>query len=328
MDPKNNNLTPGTPGNRRTHKNIFYRKAAFFIAKAAVSSGIIVFLLSKIDTANVIVFFKNIDPLKFSISVSINLLVALLSSYRLMLFIPQNMPAGKVFSINLIGLFFNNLLPGSTGGDAIKFFYIFKHTGQGVTTAGSVFMDRLAGFTSVLLIGFVSAMANFGKLRGTGVNYIVAAIAVAFFIATFAVFSLKLGKRYPAISKFYDYFHLYIRRKKTVIIALVLSTFLQVLCIFAVYVVSLSLKLDVTLVQCLVFIPIIFVIMSVPISISGFGIREGAFVFLFGIAGVNKDMALALSFGWFLSVAISSLPGLVLYVVLKPERGLHTVQDS
>lgn len=285
-------------------------------------------MLSKIDVANVIVFFKNIDFLDFSAAIFINLLVLFMASFRLRLFIPRYMPVVKIFSINLIGLFFNNLLPGATGGDAIKFFYIFKHTGQGVATAGSVFMDRLAGFTSILIIGFISAMANLGKLRGTGIDYFVPVATAAFFIANFAIFSLRLGKRFSTISKFYDYFHLYIRRKRTVFLALLLSIVLQVFSIFAVYVIARSLKLEVTLVQCLIFIPIITVIISVPISISGLGVREGAFVLLFGIAGVDKNMALALSFGWFLSSIISSLPGLIVYLLHRPERGLDMMPVS
>ncbi|MBF0567055.1 MAG: flippase-like domain-containing protein, partial [Nitrospirae bacterium] len=121
MYPKKDKLKPGKPaihgtsGKPSIPGNHIYRKAAFLLAKTAVSLSIIVFLLSKVNTANVIVFFKNINLVEFSAAISINILVIYMASFRLGLFIPRYMPVNKIFSINLIGQFFNNLLPGSTG---------------------------------------------------------------------------------------------------------------------------------------------------------------------------------------------------------------------
>jgi len=46
-----------------------------------------------------------------------------------------------------IGSFFNTFLPGLVGGDAIKAFYLYKHSG---ISLASVFMDRYIGFTTIM----------------------------------------------------------------------------------------------------------------------------------------------------------------------------------
>jgi hypothetical protein len=68
----------------------------------------------------------------------------------------------------------------------------------------------------------------------------------------------------------------------------------------------------------LIFVPITIVITSIPISISGLGVREGAFVMLFRLVGIKEDMAMAISFLWFLSYSIPSTLGLYYYFRYKP----------
>ena len=63
-----------------------------------------------------------------------------------------------------------------------------------------------------------------------------------------------------------------------------------------------------------IFVPIIMTLMIIPVSISGFGVREGAFVALFGLTGIPSSVSVSLSFLWFLSTAAASLIGLVEYL--------------
>ena len=54
----------------------------------------------------------------------------------------------EVFSLGMIGFFFNQFVPGSTGGDLVKAYYVsVEHSelrAAGVTT---VFLDRVIAFT-------------------------------------------------------------------------------------------------------------------------------------------------------------------------------------
>ena len=53
---------------------------------------------------------------------------------------------------------------------------------------------------------------------------------------------------------------------------------------------------------------------TVPISVAGWGVREGALVFLFGLYGIRSDAAFAVSVLYGLSLSLMSVPGLFLIV--------------
>jgi uncharacterized membrane protein YbhN (UPF0104 family) len=59
---------------------------------------------------------------------------------------------------------------------------------------------------------------------------------------------------------------------------------------------------------------------ALPISISGIGIREGAFVLFFGLIGISPGVATAISLSWFLTVVAGNLLGFVEYVRYKREK--------
>jgi hypothetical protein len=68
------------------------------------------------------------------------------------------------------------------------------------------------------------------------------------------------------------------------------------------------------------FVPLLAVIVSLPISLNGIGVREGAGVVLFGLVGVGRAQAFALQFTTYLvAVAVSLLGGLV-FLIRIPHR--------
>lgn len=82
-----------------------------------------------------------------------------------------------------------------------------------------------------------------------------------------------------------------------------------------VYSIALGLDLDVTLLDCLALIPPVILITTLPISIAGWGVREGAMVAAFSLIGVAAEGALALSLLFGLLVVVTSLPGGVIWLL-------------
>jgi len=70
----------------------------------------------------------------------------------------------------------------------------------------------------------------------------------------------------------------------------------------------------------LAILPLIQIISIIPVSISGFGIREGSFVYFYRILGVNENIAFFASLLYFsLLVLTPALIGMILYLVDKKE---------
>src|SRR5262249_58587733 len=62
------------------------------------------------------------------------------------------------------------------------------------------------------------------------------------------------------------------------------------------------------------FVPLLAVIVSLPISLNGIGVREGAGILLFGMVGLDRASAFALQFGPYLvAVGVSPIGGMVFF---------------
>ncbi len=294
------------------------KRTAFF-AKTCISAAILYLLLSKTGVEQILSLFKDIKPLYFFSASSLCLVAVYMSSIRWRLFLIEKQSVGRLFSLYMIGNFFNILLPGLTGGDAIKFYYLYKDTKKAGDAVGSIFMDRFIGFTALMFIGLLALSFGYKNLMGTGIEWVIPLMVFGFFIGSFLIFGLRLGKSFAKIADFYEYFHAYLRQHKVMLLSFLLSLFIQLLGIVSVYLITISLGVKIAFMNILIFIPIIVTITAIPISISGLGVREGAFVLLFGIVGIKDEMAIAISFGWFLSIALTGLLGLCYYVKYKPE---------
>ena len=72
-------------------------------------------------------------------------------------------------------------------------------------------------------------------------------------------------------------------------------------------------QLEVALKDCVLLVPPVILITVVPVSIAGWGVREGAMVVAFGFIQVPASAAFALSVLFGLTLAVSSLPGSLLW---------------
>jgi uncharacterized membrane protein YbhN (UPF0104 family) len=295
-------------------------KLIVILGKILVSSGLLYFVISKTGADKVISTLKGINPLAFLLAVSIYIFAIYISSLRWRLLLHEEFGLRKLFSLYFIGSFFNHLLPGIIGGDAVKAYYLYKDTGKGGPAIASVFMDRYIGFTALMFVGLSAFPFGLRYFRGSYIEWILPLMVLLFLLGSFIIFGLKAGKRVRFLSGLYDYFSLYKGKKPVLLKTFFLSLIVQVVIVFAVYVLSLGLKTEVPLLPLFIFVPIISTISSIPISISGLGVREASFVLLFGSLGIQPAEATAVSFAYFLSVATGSLPGLIEYLRYKKER--------
>ncbi len=88
----------------------------------------------------------------------------------------------------------------------------------------------------------------------------------------------------------------------------------------AVYVLAIGFRIEVGMLDCLLLVPAVILVMVLPISIAGWGLREGAMVSAFALAGVSPADALVLSIGFGLATAAVGLPGGVLWLVTGGSR--------
>jgi hypothetical protein len=288
--------------------------------KLIVSSVLLYIVLSRTGPERVFYILKGMNLSAFISAILLYLLAQFISTCRWKLLLPGTLKIKKLFPLYMIGSFFNTILPGLIGGDAVKAFYLYQVTGRGSLTLSSIFMDRYLGFVMLTVICIIAFPFGYSYFQNSPIAWMLPFIVLSFIIASLLFFGLRLGKRIKILSEFYDYFHSYRNQKGIIVKALLISTFVQFSGILAVYILALGIGELVPFLACLIFLPLIIMFAALPISISGIGIREGAFVLFFGLIGIRPDVAAAISLSWFLANASGSLLGLIEYIRYKKEK--------
>jgi hypothetical protein len=296
------------------------KKILFLSLKLIVSSALLYIVFSRTGVRQVFSLLKDIHFFAFFSAVLLYIIAQLLSTVRWKLLLPDTLRIKKLFSLYLIGSFFNTVLPGLIGGDAVKAFYLYRVTGRGGLTVASIFMDRYIGFVMLIIICTLAFPFGYSYFHNSPVSWVFPFIVLIFIITSFLIFGFRFGKGIQILSELYDYFHSYRNKKSIVIKALLISAVVQLSGFFAVYILALGLGVHIPFLACLIFIPLIIMFTALPISISGIGIREGAFVLFFGLIGIRQDVAIALSLSWFIANATGSLLGLMEYIRYRKEK--------
>ncbi len=290
------------------------KKIIVIPVKVLVSSGLLYLVISKTGIERVVSALRDMNLFFFLVAVFIYLFSIFMCAIRWRLLLHEDFSFRRLFSFYLMGSFFNHILPGIIGGDAVKAYYLYKDTGRVGSAVASVFMDRYIGFTALMFVGLVAFPFGLGYFRGSYIEWVLPLIILLFIAGSFLIFGLKIGRRIKFLSGLYEYFEMYKGKRDIIVKTFLISLVVQVIIIFGVYFLSLGLKADIPLLPFFMFIPIISTIATVPISIAGIGVREASFVLLFGFLGISPVQATAISFAWFLSYVTGSLPGLVEYL--------------
>ncbi len=284
------------------------------ILKTGVSILLLFFIIRKAGPGNVMQHMHSINPWFFLCAVAIYIGIALLVALRWRILLDNRYTARKLFSLHMIGNFFNTILPGTMGGDAVKAFYLYRETGSAGEGFGSVFLDRYLGLAARLSLGLVSGVAAFSSLKAVGMHLAIPALFAVFLAGSIAALRFRFGKGISAVSDFYDFLASRMRNRQMMFKTFLLSLGIQILLILMIAAVALGIGQRLSFTELFVFVPIILTVMIIPVSISGFGVREGAFVVLFGLTGISAPVSVSISFLWYLATMAASLIGLFEYL--------------
>ena len=217
-------------------------------------------------------------------------------------------PFWTILRIFFVSTFVGTFLPASIGGDAVRAYSLSSHQVPIADAMASVFVDRMIGVLSVLLMALLGlALArdlaeNPAVLLTLGVTTL-ACIAAAALVFSAAADTLAetLLVRVPwvrlrrAAGSLMASIRRYAGHSRALGDVLIGSITVQLLRIFQAYALGAALGIRQPLHTYLAFIPLILLIMFLPITANGIGTTQAAFVWLFGRAGTSGAEAFALS---------------------------------
>jgi hypothetical protein len=202
----------------------------------------------------------------------------------------------QAFRYNMIGAFFNQTLPSSIGGDAVRL-WLVNRTGAGWRAATySILTDRAIGLIALALIIVASLPWSYGMIADSKGR-------LALVFLDFAALSGGLGflllghlpwswlrtwwptKHVHACSVIANDV-IFSRRSGPKIVVLSLSV--HVLAVAIAWCAARSISAPAEFEQVFMLIPPIMLITMMPISIAGWGVREATMMVAFGYAGLAQ----------------------------------------
>lgn len=268
------------------------------------------------------------------------LILASVQRWRLLLNV-QNifLPFRRVGQLFMIGFFFNIFLPGGTGGDIVKLFYLFREApDKKLPGFLSIVVDRVTGLLALMSITAVFATLCWSKLMATPetrgfFGLLVAMLAISFFIILAAVavnhygLAHKLPQKLPFRARIIEMataFEQYARAPRALFFAYLCSLVAQSSLFLSVYFCARAFTDKLSVIDIFGVLPIIIVITSLPISIAGIGVRESTTEQLLShMYGIPEHVAVLISISGFLLIVCWALVGGLAYVFYKSPDGRH-----
>ena len=321
----------------------FLRRRLGLILRTLVSVALIWWLVHKMDWSQLWPIVRTVDPRWLVSGFFCFAPVLLVVSWRWRMLLGVHgvhLKFWRVFELTMIGQFFSAFLLGTTGGDVIKIFYVARAVPQRKAAVSfTVIVDRVIGLVAMLLLGCALSLSCVSLLLSkhetrisTGIFYLAAlGGVVASLLACAGPFLLRYEglrarlKRLPYIHRAASLYLAYettARAARANFLALVGSMPSQICLCGMGYCIFRALHLEAPFMVFSAILLMVCMLISLPVSIGGLGVREYLFITYFSLLGIDKEHAFAFSITFFALNMLWSLAGAPFYFLYRHET--HT----
>ena len=298
--------------------------------KGGISLGILALLFTQADLPLLAQTVTDADPIWMLLGVTMILSEPAILSLTWSAILRDKgfmAPFPSVLRISLVSDFLGFIIPSSLGSDVVKAVGLSKYISDTAEGLSSLFVIRAVSYLVLFAVTLFTILIFRHRLpQEAFIDGVALLLAAGFLVGAallpFANRLLGMIKArllgwgfdglFARLFKLYETFAFYQRTPKTLLKAAAGGFLSQVNRVAYLYVIALSLRLDVDWTVFFVFVPVVTVVTMLPISMAGIGIREGGYVLLFSYAGLSVAETLGLSIlGFALNLTAVLLGGLV-----------------
>jgi glycosyltransferase 2 family protein len=237
----------------------------------------------------------------------------------------------QAMRFNMIGAFFNQTLPSSIGGDAVRLWLVARGGAGWRAATYSIFVDRAIGLIALAIIVVATLQWSYDLISdGAGRSALLFVDVVA--LAAGAGFLVVGRLPWPWLKRWWGTHHIHacsvianrvlFSRQHGPVVATT-SVMVHVLTVVIAWCIVKSIAAPVSFPQVFQLIPPVMLITMLPISIAGWGLREATMGLAFGYAGLmaSEGVNVSLLFGA-VSFMVGACGGLVwIFSVEKAAQG-------
>ena len=283
------------------------RRTLLFALKIAISAALLYWAFRSVDLAALRGHFEQLDLLWAALAVAALLVQIGFAGIRWSRIATQldlAVPPGRASRFTLIAAFFNQALPSTIGGDAMRVWLVGRADRRWKQAIYSVLVDRIAGVGYLALIVAVCLPWSLERILAPEGRFAILAIGlvgVAAFPAILVIGGWRPKGALAAWRLTRTAFEIAAVARQALFgrgsgpLVAGCSIIVHFLTVFSAWSLARAIALSPNELDFLSLIPPVMLIAMIPISVGGWGIRENAMVVAFGYAGIAKDQALAVS---------------------------------
>ena len=240
----------------------------------------------------------------------------------------------RAAALFMIGHFFNGFLPGSTGGDVARAFYVAREAhGQRAHAVMSIIVERLAGIAVLLILTLIGLLVSAERYHLPLLLALVGGLAAAILVVLLGLPNLsrvagwplvRLLVRHPQIGpqaqRLYAALRLYHAQPLLILRLLGWSLLQHLFAIASWLTLAWGLGFDFYAPAFMLLVPAVLTAQMIPITPGGLGVRESAAVTLLPAAGLAPHEAILVSLASFAASLVWSAVGGVVFVLLKEHK--------
>ena len=288
-----------------------------------------------IDVPELLAVVARLDPLMLALAVLLLGAQRLFAALRWQIILTVHGVRSsflELTKIMMISHSFGYMSPGGIGTEIARVYQAGAAYGAIAAAVSSVLLDRIIGLASMLVTALVIALALLPVAPELLPIAWSSAVALAALVGFVALINTEGGREAvswlpgrlfarikPSIDKLVASVAEHGRNVRLLAPIASLSVLMQVVRALTIWLIFRALGADVSLLHCLVFVPLVFLLLAAPVTVGGLGVREGALAFFFGYVGVPAEESIATGLVMYALQLVFVLPGLALFLA-RPAR--------
>lgn len=301
----------------------------------AVSIALIAWIAGKVDWVDFGRTLRETDPWYLALSLAMSPVLIVISARKWQLLLNARSGAaglGACVNLYVIGYLFNNVLPTNVGGDLVRGYLMGRRTGDASTAIAAVLLERLTGFTALVVIAVAVLPFTPSGTWHLWVYGFVAGVGAAFCAAVWALLDGRAARwvrRFDGhgavrkVMRLHDALEAYRGHPRVLARCIALSFLFYVGAALNIYFSARAFGGAVAYGDTFLATPVILLVTMLPISFGGIGLSEWAHMYALGRFGVAPAVGLSTALLLRSKGVLLGLVGSVIYPLQRtgPLRG-------
>ncbi|MBM4118156.1 flippase-like domain-containing protein [bacterium] len=315
------------------------RRPLLTLLKLALTVALVAFLLARISpgAALALVGRARLAPLAAALAIfALSVVLGAWQWGRFLAALGIRLRPGELTQLYWVGLFFNNFMPGSVGGDLVKVLDLSRRARDPVAASAATLADRLTGLSALAALAMLAAAGLWADpaLRPLARGILIGGtlfllLGALFYLDPLLRLLYRLGERlslWPAgglRARAIEQLRRLRRQRALLLRLFALSLLVQGLRVAVHYFVGLALlgMAGPELPAYFLAVPPLAFALTLPLTLGGFGLREGLALPLFAPLGVSGEAAVAIELLAYLAMLAVSLVGGLLFLRRRRAAG-------